>query len=148
MEAALHAKDTVSLPLLPSNFPNNILIWLTISLFILKYKYEHTYLESGHSYLPNDSDFGKFEGRKEKVQFICTDSEWAEHIQKDNLKEPFKVIRMKGKILDFKTLRKALTFCVYEIEGNSFCWMNLMWFHVAKRDRCIHYKITLDPNTF
>jgi hypothetical protein len=42
---------------------------------------DHKFMTSGHSYLPNDSDFGSIE-KCAKGKFICTHADWYSAIVK------------------------------------------------------------------
>ena len=60
----------------------------------------HTFLESGHSFLPNDTDFGKIENAKKKNIGIYSEEDWTVIIKGCN----FNVTKMKGSFEDISKL--------------------------------------------
>ncbi len=59
-------------------------------------EWKHTYMESGHSFLPNDTDFGRIERLKNK-QNVYTFSAWVDLIEQCK----FKVVIMRNRFLTF-----------------------------------------------
>ena len=102
----------------------------------------HSFLESGHSFLPNDTDFGKIEKAKNKNLNIFTANEWKDIIKQCN----FNVIEMKGKFLEFSDLQKYHTYRKANADDEKFMWSHLKWMRVSKTDKSIlEYKTTNDP---
>lgn len=55
------------------------------------------FMVSGHSFLPNDTDFGVIERESKKHPFIYGPNEWFQIIKSAKKKNPlFKVIKMDG----------------------------------------------------
>ena len=72
-------------------------------LFTLVYtgkfsKITHTFPVRGHSYLPNDRDFGRTELKKRKQERIYTCEEWMEVIRKAMVRKPFDVVPCDNRV--------------------------------------------------
>ena len=64
---------------------------------------DHIFLYRGHTFLPNDRDFGLIEKRKNATPKVELPSEYVKMIMKSRHAKPFMVHEMKGEdILDFK----------------------------------------------
>ena len=59
----------------------------------------------GHSYLPNDRDFGNIELAKKKKQAIYTPDDWYALVQEARRRNPFSVCEMKSE--DFVSIKKS-----------------------------------------
>ena len=102
----------------------------------------HTFLESGHSYLPNDTDFGKIESVKKKNVGIYTLSDWTSIIQMCK----FNVIHMKDKFLDVSKLQQFFTFRTVDTQGDKFSWLKLKWLKVSQENEgLMQFKYSSDP---
>ena len=55
----------------------------------------HKFLESGHSYLPCDSDFGDIEKYAKSHQLVYEPEEWYKIVRDARIKHPFNVVKMK-----------------------------------------------------
>ena len=55
-------------------------------------KITHTFPVRGHSFLPNDRDFGRTAMRKRKCERIYTCEQWMEVIRKARTRKPFEVV--------------------------------------------------------
>ena len=55
--------------------------------------WEHSYLESGHSYLPNDRDCGTISKSARYVSAVYSVDQWIDVIENARKKNPFKVVR-------------------------------------------------------
>jgi len=110
--------------------------------------WEHTYLESGHSYLPNDQDFSTIE-KKSKKQIIYTKEQWFNFIREAREKLPFKVIEMKNKMLKFETLVKNRRFNNSKTSnGEKFNFLKLKSFRVTKNSNLIYYTTMTDRQRY
>ena len=57
---------------------------------------DHKFMVSGHSFLPNDADFGTIEENSRKKQFIFSQQEWFDLARESKCKPPaFEIIEMK-----------------------------------------------------
>lgn len=71
------------------NRNKNVIAFMMYICLVYNVEWEHTYLESGHSYLPNNADFGVIEKRKKRVNSIYSVDEWIETAKS---KRPYKII--------------------------------------------------------
>ena len=103
----------------------------------------HTFLESGHLFLPNDTDFGKIERAKNANVSIFTADDWRSVIRQCN----FNILDMKGKFVDFSDFQNSLTFREVNTASEKFLFSQLKWMRVTKGKECVlEYKTTNDPN--
>ena len=103
----------------------------------------HTYLENGHSYLLNDTDFGKIEKIKNKNLHVFNYDEWVKIIRLCK----FDVVDMKNRFFDFKKLQKNLNFKKLNNEGEKFTWQEIRWVQLrSNTPNLLHYKNSNDPN--
>ena len=77
-----------------------------LNLYDIEY-WEHTYMVSGHSYLPNDRDFGLIGKAGKRIPRIFTFEEWVEVVKTAKKKDPFVAIDMSGRFKLFDVLSKA-----------------------------------------
>ena len=95
---------------------------------------DHKFLISGHSYLPNDGDFGIIEKASRKISHIYTPKDWMDIVRESKKKPPkFEVIEMKNS--DFystKNLEDAITNRKKTIDGYDFNWLNIRWLHYER----------------
>ena len=107
-------------------------------------EWTHTFLESGHSYLPNDTDFGKIEKEKRKQLKIESFSQWKELIKQCK----FEIIEMGGKFKDINQIQKNLTFRNMNSDKEKFSWLNVKSLRVEKANPGVmYYKCTHDPGS-
>lgn len=88
----------------------------------------------GHSYLPNDRDFGVIEQAKRHHPQINIPQEWHELVHTSCHSNPFRVIQMETK--DFVAIME-LQKCVInrkDIAGRSIDWFSIRWIQVRKED--------------
>ena len=55
---------------------------------------DQKFMTVGHSYLPNDKDFGSIETKRRKCNTVFVPEEWSELILKSRRKNPFTVTNM------------------------------------------------------
>ena len=92
--------------------------------------WQHYYLEPGHSYLPNDSDFGQISKNSKYFSHIYNLADWITVIKTSRKKLPFEAINMEGK---FKSIQKLLDdrkFNNCNTNGEKFNFLKLIWFEV------------------
>lgn len=88
---------------------------------------DHKFLVTGHTYLPNDADFGIIEASVQKTQFIYTASEWYQKV-KESKKDPFGVHELN--LADFVTtvpLEKSTTNRKTTVDGEAVSWLKIQW---------------------
>lgn len=110
--------------------------------------WEHTYMESGHSYLPNDRDFSVIE-KKAKGMMIHSKEEWMSLVQSSMVKRPFKIIDMHNKFLDVDQLLSNRKYCNTKTTDKKFNFLQLKSFIVRKNSPTITYTTsTSGPHQF
>ena len=92
-------------------------------------------MESGHSFLPNDRDFGSIEKRSKKHSLIYDIDHWIEIIKEARSKKQFEVTKMKGRFFDYKKVMDSRIF------SKNFKISTLKWFKVFKNSNLIIYKM-------
>lgn len=99
----------------------------------------HTYLESGHSYLPNDTDFGKIEKKLKTYEWIFSEEQWINLIKKCN----FNHTDMKNKFFDFSSkftsIKKTTT-------NTKFQFLQLKEFRLNRTDELMSFKTSHSPD--
>ena len=85
------------------NKNNNVMRYLFSLVYIGRFRYiRHTFPVHGHSFLPNDWDFGRTEVKKQQNERIYTPSQWAEVIKQARQRKPFDVVEAdQSMFLDF-----------------------------------------------
>lgn len=121
------------------NRNKNIINFLSFICKKFKIKtWHHIYLESGHSYLPNDTDFGKIEKKKNQRSFIFSQDQWNELIRSCK----FHQISMKGKFFDFSSKFKSIC---KTTENKKFSFLQLKEFIVNGSNNFMSFKSSHDP---
>ena len=96
---------------------------------------DHKFMIPGHSYLPNDRDFGVIEQAKRRHPQIYVPQEWYELVRTACRSNPFRVIEMETD--DFKAI-KDLKKCVVnrkvDVTGGAIDWFSIRWIQVRKED--------------
>ncbi len=108
---------------------------------------DHKFMVSGHSFLPNDSDFGSIE-LYAKNKLIYTADDWYSIILKCRRNNPFMLTKMGRE--DFKSVAK-LENCITrrkKNENNSAVnWLKIQWIRILKdQPYTLFYKETLNED--
>ena len=93
----------------------------------------HKFMVSGHSYLPNDWDFGSIETANRKRQNIYVPEEWFDLVETCRRKNPFTVIRMDT--TDFVSTSILRTHIVYRKTNTAkekVEWLKIRWMQYNK----------------
>lgn len=89
---------------------------------------DHKFLVSGHSYLPNDQDFGLVEKNKKHYKNIYVPSDWAQVVKETKKRNPFEVVVMQtSDFFSTKGLENALTHRKKSETGEKLEWLRLQW---------------------
>ena len=100
---------------------------------------DHKFMVVGHSYLPNDRDFGSIESSRLKAQHIYVPSDWADLIRKARRKNPFQVIEMSSDdFVSFIKLAKSFVNRKKDTVGRPVDWLSIRWIRVTK-DKPLQY---------
>ena len=87
---------------------------------------EHKFLESGYSYLPNDSDFGLVEKKAHQQREILFD-DWVD-IAKTAKRKPFQVTVMQyDDLLSTQLLENSVTKQKRTVDRKDINWLKIKW---------------------
>jgi len=109
-------------------------------------EWQHTYMETGHSFLPNDLNFAKIEQRKKREKNIYCYSSWIDVIKTSQIKNPFKTLEMSGKFLDINNLTIDRKFKNTSDTGEKFSYLDLKWFCVQRNSDIVKFKSSNNAN--
>lgn len=87
------------------------------------------FLVSGHSFLPNDTDFGVIEKSSRKCPYIFSAQDWMKIAQEAKKAQPrFRVIEMKREeFKSTKSLEAAIQNRKKTLTGHNFSWLKIRW---------------------
>lgn len=108
---------------------------------------DHKFMVSGHSFLPNDRDFGMVEQyAKNRVKFVPED--WYSIIKKCKAKKPFDVNVMdRTDFFSTSLLEKSVTRRKTNTNNEQISWLKIQWLHFDKKHPYkIFYKETLNED--
>ena len=95
--------------------------------------WEHSYMESGHSYLPNDRDFGVISKRAKMTSTVYDLDQWIDVIKTARVKDPFVIKEMAHKFVDVENLSSLRKYCPTATDAPSkFNFLKLKWFESRK----------------
>ena len=106
--------------------------------------WSHSYMEAGHSFLPNDRDFSHIEKIKKEEERIYEPKDWIRLIRN---KRNFKVIEMNGQFKKYDSLESHFEFGKKNERGIDFKWTEMKSLRVANGSSFLEYKTTVDENT-
>ena len=108
---------------------------------------DHKFMVSGHSFLPNDRDFGQIEQyAKDRIKYVPED--WYSIIQKCRSKNPFALYKMNREdFFSIQVLENLVTRRNKNENNNQVSWLKIQWLHF-ERDKPykIFYKETLNQD--
>ena len=94
---------------------------------------DHKFMVSGHSYLPNDRDFGSIEKASRRTQHVYVPDDWCTLVKKARKNNPFHFTKMK--IEDFVSLQNVRSSIVYRkvnTHKEKVKWLDILWIRVSK----------------
>lgn len=106
---------------------------------------DHKFMTTGHSFLPNDRDFGVIEQyAKNRVKYVPDD--WYSIITKCKTRNPFQLYKMqRNDFVSTDLLEKAVTRRKNNTNNDKVCWLQIQWLHFKKSEPYkIFYKETLN----
>lgn len=109
--------------------------------------YDHKYMVSGHSYLPNDADFGLIE-TSSRGKSIYVPNDWFSAIVQSRKKKGFHFTKMeRTDFLSATTLSNAITKRKKNVAGQPLSWLRIQWIR-CKSDEpfTLFYKETLNED--
>ena len=114
---------------------NMVCIWLHI-VACDDYPYtmvDHKLMVSGHSYLPNDRDFGGVESARRRQPQVFIPEDWYQLVEKARRANPFTVVRMSGSdFVSVNRLTENITNRKTDDDGNKVEWLKMRWIRVEK----------------
>ena len=107
---------------------------------------DHKFMISGHSFLPNDRDFGVIESAKRRHQQIYVPDEWCDLVATARRKNPFIVRKMTlTDFIDIKSLKSFIVNRKINTSKEKVEWMKIHWFRVEKsKGLTFKYRYTLN----
>ena len=114
---------------------NIVCFWLYIvaSPNLTYERIDHKFMISGHSYLPNDRDFGSIETARRKTQHIFVPEDWCDLVQNARRKNPFVVRRMsQDNIVSIDKVVKEIVNRKTNTDGNKVEWLRILWIRVEQ----------------
>lgn len=108
---------------------------------------DHKFMVSGHSFLPNDRDFGQIEQYAKKIiKYVPED--WYTIIRKCRSRKPFVVYEMqKDDFYGSKSLEDAVIRRKKNKDNAPVAWLKIQWLHFEKnKPYKIFYKETLNED--
>ena len=110
-------------------------------------KIDNKFMISGHSFLPNDRDFGHIEQSRKKMQQIYIPKDWEQVVVQARHKNPFRVCRMnKEDFVSLKPLKAAIVNCKVNTTGGKVEWLKIHWISVSK-DKPLQFQYRYSNNT-
>ena len=114
---------------------NLVCLWLHIvaSPNYLLTKIDHKFMVTGHSFLPNDRDFGCIETARRKTQHLFVPEDWQRLVRTARQKNPFYVTDMKTEdFLSLKELTKAIVNRKNNTNQQKVEWLKIRWIQVNR----------------
>ena len=94
---------------------------------------DHKFMVSGHSYLPNDRDFGSVETAKKRAQHVYLPEDWYELVRSSRRNNPFQVTEMqRTDIVSLQVLKAAIVNCKVNTNHQKVDWLKIRWIQVRK----------------
>lgn len=110
-------------------------------------KIDHKFMISGHSFLPNDRDFGHVEQSRKKTQHIYVPQDWEQVVIQARQKNPFRVCRMKKEdFVSLKPLKAAIVNRKRNKVGRKVKWLKIHWISVSQ-DKPLQFQYRYSNNS-
>ena len=107
---------------------------------------DHKFMVSGHSYLPNDRDFGSIELARRRQTSLYVPEQWGELVRKARRVNPFQVRWMtQADFVSVGLLKDAIVNRKVNTDGEKAEWLKIHWIRVEKSSPlCYKYRYTLN----
>jgi len=121
------------------------LIWMHLSQASNLEEINHIFMVSGHSYLPNDADFGIIERAIYRCKQLYVPEQFYNIIKQCNKKNPFKVVEMEQDMfVSVKELERGCTIRKTSLDGHKVQWLKIQWLQVRKSEPFkLYYKYSV-----
>ena len=127
---------------------NMVCMWLHV-VASNEYPYtlvDHKFMVSGHSYLPNDRDFGCIETARRRQEHIFIPDDCYDLVERARRTNPFTVVRMTcTDFISVNRLTENITNRKKDMHGDKVEWLRMRWIRVEKDKpyqfsyRCVVY---------
>ena len=107
---------------------------------------DHKFMLSGHSYLPNDRDFGAIEKASRKTQHVFVPEDWCMLVERARQKNPFVAVRMATPdFISLEGVKKRIVKRKTNSQKQKVNWLDIRWIQVRK-EKPFHlfYKYSLN----
>lgn len=94
---------------------------------------DHKSMYSGHSFLPNDREYGSIEQKKRNVGAVYVPKQWCELVKSARRKKPFIVKEMeRHHFKSFSPVRAQMTNRKRNTNGDKVGWLKIQWMRFQK----------------
>ena len=108
---------------------------------------DHKFMLSGHSYLPNDRDFGGIESARRKNSSIFVPNDWYDLVKNARRVNPFSVrIMTQADFFSTAQLTSMIVNRKVDNNGEKIDWLSIRWLRVEK-DSPLSFKCRYTLNT-
>ena len=108
---------------------------------------DQKFMMVGHSYLPNDRDFGSIETARRKASHLYVPQDWSELVRNSRRQNPFTVTDMTQEdFVSFIDLSKAFINRKKNTKKETVQWLQIRWIRVTK-DKPLQFKYRYSHNT-
>ena len=108
---------------------------------------DYKFMVSGHSYLPNDRDFGCVELSRGKTAHIFVPEHWEQVVTQARSKNPCVVSKMEREnFVSLETLKQAIVNLKVTADGAKISWLKMHWISVSK-DKPLQFRFRYSNNT-
>ena len=105
------------------------------------------FMVPGHSFLPNDRDFGNIESARRKSQHLFVPEHWYDLVRTARHKNPFTVTPMECcDFVSLKSLAKAFVNRKINTQKQKVDWLQIRWIQV-RNDKPLQYRYRFSHNT-
>ena len=120
------------------NRNKNVMALMSLVVEKFDVTWTHSFLETGHTFLPNDREFSKISVAKKRSNTVYSLDQYVEIMPKK-----YRVQYMEGKFLNFKELQKSLTFRHCDQMNNKFLLSQVKWMKFERGEpKICHFKYT------
>ena len=108
---------------------------------------DQKFMVVGHSYLPNDRDFGSIETARRRASHLYVPTDWSDLIRNCRRKNPFTVTDMaRNDFVSLRGLPEAFVNCKVTTKKQKVDWLQIRWIRVSK-DKPLQFRFRYSHNT-
>ena len=94
---------------------------------------DHKFMLSGHSYLPNDRDFGAIEKASRRAEHVYVPEDWCLLVERARRKNAFVAVRMSSNdYVSLESVKAQIVNRKTNIHKQKVSWLNIRWIQVSK----------------